>query len=235
MPSPVAILSPTTPAAFLDTARRGGWKVLFMTIRETLPGGLLAGAESTSNPAGQPIDVTEARDVMAARTGDGEAYARLIRRHQAEIATQMRRFSRDPQVCAELVHDVFVEAYLALHGFRGSAPWLHWLRKIAVRVGYRYWTRRGARREVVQLSRADWESLRGTSPMPGTAAETADLLATLLNRLPPADRLILTLLYLDGCTLAEAATRAGWTVIGAKLRAFRARNKLKSLIEGGDA
>jgi len=35
--------------------------------------------------------------------------------------------------------------------------------------------------------------------------------------------------------MAEAAARAGWTVTGAKLLAFRARNKLKALIERGDS
>ncbi|MFM8477846.1 MAG: sigma factor-like helix-turn-helix DNA-binding protein [Planctomycetaceae bacterium] len=35
----------------------------------------------------------------------------------------------------------------------------------------------------------------------------------LLARLPPPDRLVLTLIYLDGCTVAEAADRAGWTTL----------------------
>jgi len=45
--------------------------------------------------------------------------------------------------------------------------------------------------------------------------------------------LVLTLLYVDGCTMAEAADLAGWTLIGAKVRAYRARNRLKKLIAKG--
>ena len=55
----------------------------------------------------------------------------------------MRWFSRQPAVAEEMVQDVFVEAYLSLRGFRGSAPFAHWLQKIATRVGYRYWKRAG--------------------------------------------------------------------------------------------
>lgn len=177
----------------------------------------------------------DVRDVAATRAGDSEAYARLVRRHQPEITNQMRRFSRDSLACEELVHDVFVEAYLSLPSYRGSSPWLHWLRKIAVRVGYRFWTRRETNRRTVQISSEDWQRLRSANPAPGNAQEAADLVAALLGQLPPSDRLILTLLYLDECSMADAAGRAGWTVTGAKLRAFRARNKLKELIERGDS
>jgi DNA-directed RNA polymerase specialized sigma24 family protein len=42
----------------------------------------------------------------------------------------------------QLVQDVFVEAYMSLKGFRGRAPFLHWLRRVATRVGFRYWKSR---------------------------------------------------------------------------------------------
>lgn len=184
----------------------------------------------------------DAIDVAAARSGDGEAFRRLIRRHQDAIAVQMRRFSRDPRVCEELVHEVFVEAFLSLRSYRGSSPWLHWLRKIAVRVGYRFWRQRRADVETRarSLSPEDWRRLRGTASMTSSsssaenATDCADLVAALLARLSPADRLILTLLHLDECSMAEAAERAGWTLAGAKLRAFRARNKLRTLMEQGE-
>ena len=134
----------------------------------------------------------------------------------------------------ELVHDVFVAAYFSLTSYRGDAPWIHWLRKIAVRIGYKHWTDRKATRDAVHLSSEDWQLLRDASSEPMAASEAADLAVHLLAQLPPADRLVLTLLYLDGCSMAEAASRAGWTVIGTKLRAFRARKKLQSLIQRGD-
>ncbi len=64
----------------------------------------------------------------------------------------MTRFTRDERMLEELVHDVFVEAYFSLDGYRGDAPFEHWLQRIATRVGYRYWTRRG--REPATVGRA---------------------------------------------------------------------------------
>lgn len=179
------------------------------------------------------LDADDGRDIAATLSGDSEAYRRLVERYQQEIAQQMSRFSRDFAVRDELVHDVFVEAYLSLRNYRSSAPWLHWLRKIAVRVGYRHWTSRKGRDGEITLSEEDWQQLRGSSPNQAEAFEAAELVYALLTQLSPSDRLILTLLYLDGCTMAEAADRAGWTVVGAKVRAFRARNRLRKLIEEG--
>lgn len=237
MPQVPANMLLSNPAAQFGAAGlRGYWTQLASVMKREFRCMILAMAdrsEDTSSAALADVATADVCDVAAARAGDSEAYTRLIRRYQPDMVVQMRRFSRNPQVCEELVHDVFVEAYVSLHSYRGTAPWLHWLRKIAVRVGYRFWKRRTVNRNVVQISDEDWQRLRGEVSAPGSALEAADLVAALFDRLPPADRLILTLLYLDECSLAEAATRSGWTIIGAKLRAFRARNKLKVLIEQG--
>lgn len=168
-------------------------------------------------------------DAAAATAGDGDAFRRLVARHQAAVARQMGRFARDSATREELTHDVFVEAFISLRGYRGEAAFGHWLRKIAVRVGYRHWQRAERRGVERDAAVAKHRSVPTTSP--DNAAEAGDWVHAVLERLPASDRLILTLLYWDGCTMVEAAERAGWTVVGAKVRAFRARRRLKRLLE----
>jgi RNA polymerase sigma-70 factor (ECF subfamily) len=173
------------------------------------------------------MEPSDSLDIEGSLHGDGEAYARLVRRYQDQIAAQMWRFSHNPVELEELVQDVFVEAYIALKGFRGEAPLLHWLRRIATRVGYRYWKRR--RRQERHLALDDWDALTAD---PGPAQqEAADMLQSLLGRLSPADRLVLTLVHLEGLTVAQAAERTGWSRIVVKVRAHRARKRLKALLE----
>ncbi|MCA9175330.1 MAG: sigma-70 family RNA polymerase sigma factor [Planctomycetales bacterium] len=181
---------------------------------------------------GGSMDTDDTQDVAAALAGDELAYRRLVERYQDAIGAQMHRFSRDISVRNELTHDVFVEAYFSLRTYRQSAPFLHWLRKIAVRIGYRFWTQNKANDKETALSEHDWQQLQGAQPTPGDTSDAAELVHALLARLPPADRLVLTLIYLDGCTMAEAADRAGWTVANTKVQAFRARNRLRKLLEG---
>ena len=113
-----------------------------------------------------PADA-DRRDVEAARRGNGEAYARIIRRHQATIARRMMRFARDRQTIEELVHDCFVEAYLSLRSYRGDSPLEHWLSKIATRVGYRHWkTQRRDRQRIGMSITLLKAGCRGTTTSP---------------------------------------------------------------------
>jgi RNA polymerase sigma-70 factor (ECF subfamily) len=170
-------------------------------------------------------------DVRASLAGDGEAYARLVRRYQAEISAYMWRFTRDRGQWEELVHEVFVEAYLSLRGYRGEAPLMHWLRRIATRVGYRWWKTKTRRQAETPLELHDWDQVASAeSP---DAAEAGAMVHAVLDRLPARDRLVLTLLYLEDCSVAQAAELAGWSQTMVKVQAFRARKKLKKLLEQG--
>ena len=54
-----------------------------------------------------------------------------------------------------------------------------------------------------------------------------DIVQLLLARLNPGDRLLLTLLHLDGCSVKEVMKITGWSSARIRVRAFRARRKLK--------
>ena len=58
-------------------------------------------------------------------------------------------------------------------------------------------------------------------------AHARELLFKLLERLAPQDRMLLSLLYLEEKTPAEVAELTGWDPVLIKVRAFRARAKLK--------
>jgi len=179
-------------------------------------------------------DQADSPDVQAARGGDGDAYARLVRRYQNDIAAYMWRFTRDRAQWEELVHDVFVEAYFSLRGYRGDAPLLHWLRRIATRVGYRWWKRRVRQRRESPLESCDWQGVAAEDARQATA-EAAALVHALLARMSPRDRLVLTLLYLEECSVAEAARLSGWSQAMVKVQAFRARKRMKKLLEQAEA
>jgi len=185
------------------------------------------------NGAEEPQDASaEALDVERAREGDGEAMARLIGRHQAAVARQMWRFTREPAEHRELVQDVFVSACFGIKRYRGDGPFLHWLRKIAVRTGYAFWKRAARRRRETILDPETLEQLTA-DPDDASASEAAELVHHALSRLSPRDRVVLTLLYLEERSVAEIAGLLGWSASMVKVQAWRARKKMKRLLEGG--
>jgi len=175
----------------------------------------------------------DAEDIGNAREGDPDAYQRLVERYQDHVARILWRFSRDRATHEELVQDVFVEAYLSLHTYRGQAPFGHWLARIATRVGFRFWKEKAKARETKAFSLAEWDEVAddGDAVAALEADQAAELLHRLLEQLPPRDRLVLMLRYLEGCDVAETARRTGWTKTMVKVQALRARAKLKKLVE----
>lgn len=173
----------------------------------------------------QPARSIDQRDIDACLDGDEDAYRRLIERHQDEIARRLRKFSRDPRVIEEMVHDTFVEAYFGLKNYRGDAPFIHWLHRIAVRVGYRFWKER--------KKHAGAAAIDGNEPATPRAADSGDveLLEQVLNQLSPRDRLVVTLMYLEERSVEETAELTGWSRTMVKVQAFRARGKLRKMME----
>lgn len=189
--------------------------------------------QMTRHPPGEVarpgVDPVDWADVQASTQGDGEAFARLIGRHQQPVAGFLWRFTRDRRQWEELTQDTFVEAYFSLRTFRGQAPLAHWLRRIATRVGYRYWTQQGrARAEVAALAAMP---PRGEEAAPSDAGEAAALVHSLLAEMAPRDRLALTLHYLEGSPIAEIARLTGWSQALVKVQLHRARKRLKKRLE----
>jgi len=175
------------------------------------------------------VENTDWADVRASLSGDEQCYARLVQRYEKQITKLIWRFTREPTECEELVQQVFVEAYFSLKSYRGHAPFLHWLRRIASRVGYRFWKEQA--REKKYLPLADFNAIERTKEDSIDPSEAAKILHALLARLPRADRLVLTLMYFEQCTTRQIAARMGWSRAMVKMRALRARKKLKTIAE----
>jgi RNA polymerase sigma-70 factor (ECF subfamily) len=178
---------------------------------------------------------SEWADVRRAVDGDGEAYARLVRCHQQTIANYMWRFTRQRAAWEELVQDVFVEAYLSLRSYRGRAPLVHWLRKIATRVGYRYWKRRLRERAEKRVPLEANDCPVAVPDDDSDPERAAERIHAVLEQLAPRDRLVLTLFYLEENAVAQIAELTGWTQTMVKVQLHRARGRLRRLLEKAEA
>ncbi len=193
-------------------------------------GGPLVNMSGDGMDPAETVCEEDRKDIAESLAGNGEGFARLVRRYQDRVAAQMWRFTRDAVVLDQLVQDVFVEAYLSLKGFRGRAPFLHWLRRIATRVGFRYWKSK-ARIEERQQNLEETNLNLAAAPETLAPGQAAEMLHHLFGKRPPADRLVLTLFYFEECDLREISARSGWNRALVKVRLHRARKKLKSLLE----
>jgi len=198
-------------------------------------------ASTADDPQAPQIPSTlEDRAVVAqVLGGEVDAFARLFHKYQGYVAAIVQRHL-PPDRVAETVQDVFVRAYQSLGGWRRAESFRQWLATIAVRTCYDFWRRQYRRRETAEShlgaghrqwlesvladqARRDWDAL-------GRRAEAQAVLNWGLSRLGPEDRMVLELVHLEGHSIREAARLLGWSAVNVKVRAHRARQKLKKLL-----
>ncbi len=172
--------------------------------------------------------------------GDIEAFAVIVNAHQKLIAADLAR--RLPaQDVQEVAQDTFVRAFRALPSFRREAPVRIWLLRIARHAAMDFWRRRYRRRERV-LSDLDESSLLHveTSQQERLAEQAADAealasarerLDAALLHLSPDDRAVITLVELEERSMEDAARRLGCGLSAVKVRAFRARRRLRAILD----
>ena len=169
------------------------------------------------------------QDIRACLAGDQDAYARLVFRYEKQVASLMWRFTRDKQLLEELTQDVFVEAYFGLAGYTGKGAFMNWLWRIATRVGYRFWKNQAKNSQTASLPSPEFLADKHSENKQISADQAGEILTYLLSKLKPKDRLVLTLHYFQQLPFKEIAERTGWATAAVKMRAHRAKKKLKKI------
>lgn len=172
------------------------------------------------------------------RLGEVDRFGDLIIRYHGHVVRIVSRRIPADRV-EEIVHDVFVRAYLGLSQFSGTVEFGHWLAGIAVRACYDFWRDRKRAQvpvsalttpqhqwiEQVLAARSDQEFREQARQQ-----EAAEVLEWALGQLSPENRTVLTLVHLDGHSVREAAELLGWSLINVKVRAHRARQALRNIL-----
>jgi RNA polymerase sigma-70 factor (ECF subfamily) len=174
--------------------------------------------------------------IRQAQAGDKEAFDQIIVRHQSTMTALLHRFAPSQADLEDLVQETFVKAWKGLPAWQPEKPFLHWLKRIAVRCGLEFYRRQ----KCSPWSRLVEPRADGRDPLDDLPATTSDAdqhrqalgeAQFLLSLLPPEDRALLTLLHLEQMPLAEIAQHFGWSRINAKVKAFRARQRLKAILQ----
>lgn len=170
--------------------------------------------------------------------GETDRFAELIERYRQHVAKIVTGHVPYDQV-EEVAEDVFVRAFTGLDRYSGQTPFEHWLSGIAVRSCYDFWRARRRREQPVSALASEhqaWieQALAAESDeqfrTQAERREARDLLDKALGRLSAEDRMVLTLVYLEGRSVREAAGLLGWSVVNVKVRAHRAKRTMRQFL-----
>jgi len=167
--------------------------------------------------------------VDRARDGDDDAASELIRQLYPMVAKIVRGYRPRRAAEEDLTQMIFIKVFQNLTQYSGKVPISHWVSRMAekARPELRHADLSEEQAAMLENLAASDEAL---SPDRKLAAR--DLVEKLLAMLKPVERLVIDMLYLQERSVAEIQKVTGWTAAAIKIRAFRARQKLRRQIGG---
>ena len=179
-------------------------------------------------------DLEAAAQVAAARQQDEGAARELVRRLYPLVLKLVRSHRARRTAEEDLCQMIFVRIFQKLSQFSGKVPLEHWVSRVAINTCINQIQAEKVRPEL-RLADLSEEEVAVVQNLAATSEELApdrtfaarDLIERLLAALRPAERLVIDLLYLQERSVAEIQKLTGWGASLVKMRAFRARQKMK--------
>lgn len=180
--------------------------------------------------------VTEvpAEVIEACQQGDEAAFEELIHLTNASVYTVALRITGNPDDAAEAAQETYIKLLRVIRQFRGEAKFSTWLYRVTTNVAITSMRRKSKRRTEVAMDQQGWELLPGPEgDDPAVSAQRSSLrqrLQDAILALPEDHRAVVVMKDIYGLEFEEIAEQLQVTEGAARVRLFRARKKLRSLL-----
>jgi len=189
------------------------------------------------DPAGAG-DLSSIRSSQASSVTDFGELVENLDRLRPRMTALARRFAPSRDVAEDIVQNAFEKAVRGWQRFQGRSKCSTWLHRIVVNEAL-MWLRAEKRRSRRFPSLGEQDAEFGAhwadpAPDPGRqllACRRSQRLRECVAALPPCEREVIEACALRGRSYAEYASAAGIGRAAAKSRAFRARQRLRQLLD----
>lgn len=190
--------------------------------------------------ASPDLDYDIESDLARVLAGDEEAARALVARLNPLVMKIARAHLPRRMAVEDLAQEVFARVFdrLPRYESRQGIPFEHWVSRLASRTCLDALRSERRRPEVRAADLGEgaeaWLDYlvtdAGTGPS-RNARDAREIVERLLKALSPEDRFVISMLDLEEKTVAEVSEASGWSRVGVRVRAFRARARLRKLAE----
>jgi RNA polymerase sigma-70 factor (ECF subfamily) len=199
-------------------------------------------------------DGAEDAELAALRAGDEAAFLRVVSRHHAAMVRVAAAHVRSRAVAEEVAQEAWLGVLKGLHLFEGRGSLRAWIFRILVNCAR---SRAAREQRAVPLSSLDDpggedgpavppDRFRGEGdpwpghwaappePWPDARVESGELLALVragLERLPPAQRAVMSMRDVAGMESAEVCDALGISEANQRVLLHRARSRVRAFVE----
>ena len=182
-------------------------------------------------------------ELVAAVLRHDEEAARALVRALYPLVAKLVRAHRPARAAEEdLCQMIFIKVLQKLSQFSGKVPLEHWVSRIAINTCINQIQAEKARPELREADLSEEQAAvirnlaRNDAELgPDQSFASRQLVEHLMKALKPVERLVIDLLYLQERSVAEIRRVTGWSGALIKVRAFRARQKMKQIMSKLDA
>jgi len=165
--------------------------------------------------------------------GEANAYAFLVNKYKSMAYSLALKLVKNREDAEEIAQDAFIKAYQSLNQFRGSARFSTWLYRIVYNSAI----------SRLRKSSAELVNIEDSGFVQNEPSEVNDayhrlkeqerkrFLDIALEKLDPDENFLVTLYYYDEKDLDEIARITGMTKNNAKVKIFRARQKMMVMLK----
>lgn len=188
----------------------------------------------------EPYPEEDNRLIARCQAGDPLAFEELVQQYQQSILNLAYHYIGNRQESEDVAQKIFTKVYFSLPKFDVKRPFFPWLYRIAINQCYDE-LRRIRRQRTFTFSELSLEETAGIEKLislredpPGVEGDNDEmhrLLHKVLKQLPEQQRTAIVMRDLESIPYNRMAQVLNCTEQAARLKVFRARARLKALIE----
>jgi len=163
------------------------------------------------------------------RQGDSQSYAVLVDRYKDRVFSLVLGIVVSREVAEEVAQDVFIKAYSSINKFREESSFSTWLYRIAYNTAISETRKR--KMPMVSLEEREHVTARISYEDDDLVEERHQQLKRAITELNPEEQLILQLYYREEKSVEDLSLCLNQTNANIKIKLFRLRNKIRSLME----
>ena len=180
----------------------------------------------------QVLTIKHDEVVERCKRGDSSAFAELYHQYSKEVYNTIFRLVQHTGEAEDLLQEVFVSAFHAIHKFENTGGFRAWIKRIAINQSIS-WIRK-QKLKMVELDDTKTGLVEEDSIDEALFSFKVEAVKKAINELPDTYRTIVHLYLFENIPQEEIATMLGISYNNVRIQYHRSKQKiLKSISEGG--
>lgn len=165
--------------------------------------------------------------------GDTNAFAFLVDNYKDLVFTLALRLTKNREEAEEVAQDTFIKVYKNLSKFKGDSKFSTWIYRVAYNTSLDYVKKQKRTQNTVAIDEFTEHQVKTLDNALSLMEAEEQKLAVqnCINELPNEDGFILTLYYFEDQSLEEIAKTIDLKPNNVKVKLFRARKKLATILK----